>query len=64
MKFWKRRKPADLVASQIEATGQWEKPSETDFTDTLIEAASANISDDARVRAPLRDKITMTTIRG
>jgi hypothetical protein len=62
MKLWKRRKQVDLVASQIEAAVQVETPSEVNFMDTLTEAMNANISNDARVRVPLRDKITMTTL--
>jgi hypothetical protein len=64
MTFWRRRKPVDLVGSQIETSGQWEKPSEVDFVDTLIEAMNANITEGARSRVPLRDKITMTIIKG
>lgn len=64
MKFWKRRKPIDLVESQLQAVAQWDGPSEV-----IHDLAMAKIMEEMNrniqpKRIPLRDKIKMTSIRG
>lgn len=71
MTLWGRRKPVDLVASQIEATGQWEKPCEVDFIDHVIRVANANLQDGSvlltpgqvYMKLPPRDKSWLETER-
>lgn len=65
MKFWKRRRPVDLVESQLQAVSEREGPSD-EIHDLAMDKIIASMNEYIKPvgKTSLRDKITMTRIRG
>lgn len=64
MKFWRRRKPLNLPADLTQSAQRWDGPEEVihDLTmDKIIAAVNENVRPAGKI--PLKDKITMTTLR-